>query len=257
MEDGIGSGGLWPSDLLHCDDNNLVIMFLMWLLYVMGLMMVVVMMMITKKTIVMTITFLMLIQWSSVEQHPGCLCPNTKRCWKSRVLKTFEWQTDFQSRPLPRYPESRASFSSGKIKDFKNWKRITILNTSDIASLWVLAILSWRLWTLCCLWGFENMFVIVWNATFGSNHTGLNFSHRTWELCWWTILILLGPWEQGLPFNLLGNPRSNARLKLETQILITLLVGWPSFWPKTIWDFHSISPIGLQKILLSCRTPLK
>ena len=23
-EDGIGSGGLWPSDLLHCDDNNLV-----------------------------------------------------------------------------------------------------------------------------------------------------------------------------------------------------------------------------------------
>ena len=24
MEDGIGSGGLWPSDLLHCDDNNLV-----------------------------------------------------------------------------------------------------------------------------------------------------------------------------------------------------------------------------------------
>ena len=155
MEDGIGSGGVWPSDLLHCDDNNLVIMFLMWLLYVIGMMMVIVMMMITKKTIVMMITFLMLIQWSSVEQHPGCLCPNTKRCWKSRVLKTFEWQTDFQSRPLPRYPESRASFSSGKIKDFKNWKRITILNTSDIASLWFLAILSWRLWTLCCLWGFE------------------------------------------------------------------------------------------------------
>ena len=24
MEDGIGSGGLWPSDLLHCNDNNLV-----------------------------------------------------------------------------------------------------------------------------------------------------------------------------------------------------------------------------------------
>ena len=23
-EDGIGSGGLWPSDLLHCDDNDLV-----------------------------------------------------------------------------------------------------------------------------------------------------------------------------------------------------------------------------------------
>ena len=108
-----------------------------------------------KKTIVMTITFLMLIQWSSVEQHPVCLCPNTKRCWKSRVLKTFEWQTDFQSCPLPRYPESRASFSSGKIKDFKNWKRITILNTSDIASLWFLASLSWRLWTLCRLWGFE------------------------------------------------------------------------------------------------------
>ena len=107
------------------------------------------------KTIVMTITSLMLIQRFSVEQYPVCLCPNTKRCWKSRVLKTFEWQTDFQSCPLPRYPESRASFSSGKIKDFKNRKRITILNTSDIASLWFLAILSWRLWTLCCLWGFE------------------------------------------------------------------------------------------------------
>ena len=107
------------------------------------------------KTIVMTITSLMLIQRSSVEQHPVCLCPNTKRCWKSRVLKTFEWQTDFQSCLLPRYPESRASFSSGKIKDFKSRKRITILNTSDIASLWFLAILSWRLWTLCCLWGFE------------------------------------------------------------------------------------------------------